>query len=611
MQVPFGDFVLDLDSRELRRGADAVKLSPKARELLEILAVGRPRAFTKAELQDRLWPGTFVVEKNLANLVGEIREALGDNASDQRFIRTIPRYGYAFRESTSEVPGDTGSPSKTPSKIRPLVVTGATAFLLLGAAIVGLWWFAFRSAPLPGPIRLGVLPLQNLTGDADQNYLCDGLTEELIAQLGGADPERLFVIARTSAMHYRNTTKRADDIGRELGVGYLLETSLRRVGDRVRITAQLVATETEGHVWVEQYEREVSDVLALQREVADAVVRRTTASLGVNTSGPGTERHSSNPLAHEHYLRGRHQGLKSSKDGLLKALDHFQQAIALDPAYAHAYSGLAETYADLGSYALMPMADSYPLARAAAVKALELDDALAEAHRSLAVVLGDYHREWAEAERHLRRAIQRAPNDVTTLRFYSFYLAYTGRPAEALPIAKRAASLDPVSANARLNLGVVLYIGRQADQAIQQLEQTLDLDEHFGFAHAMLGLAYASKQMPERAVAELQKARELAGKRPDIVAVHGYTLGRAGRRAEALATLDDIRRLTNPQSPPPFKIALIYVGLEDWDRAFEWLEMAMEARAWEMPLLKADPAFDRLRLDPRFPELLARLRLPQ
>ena len=373
-----------------------------------------------------------------------------------------------------------------------------------------------------------MLPLQNLTGDPDQNYLCDGLTEELIAQLGGADPERLFVIARTSAMHYRNTTKRADDIGRELGVGYLLETSLRRVGDRVRITAQLVATETEGHVWVEQYEREVSDVLALQREVADAVVRRTTASLGVKARGPGTERHSSNSLAHEHYLRGRHQWLKSSKDGLLKARDHFQQAIALDPAYAHAYSGLAETYADLGSYALMPIADSYPLARDAAVKALELEDALAEAHRSLAVVLGDYDRDWAEAERHLQRAIQLAPNDVTTLRSYSFYLAYTGRPAEGLPIAARAASLDPVSPNARLNLGVVLYIARQADQAIQQLEQTLDLDEHSGFAHAMLGLAYASKRMPERAVAELQKARALAGKRPDIVAVHGYTLG-AGR----------------------------------------------------------------------------------
>lgn len=192
-----------------------------------------------------------------------------------------------------------------------------------------------------------------------------------------------------------------------------------------------------------------------------------------------------------------------------------------------------------------------------------------------------------------------------------FYPAYTGRPAEGLPIAERASSLDPVSPNVRLNLGVVLYLARQTDQAVRQLEETLDLDENFGFAHAMLGLVYASKQMPERAVAELQKARALAGTRPDIVAVHGYTLARAGRRGEALATLDDLRRLTNPRSPPPFQMAVVYVGLEDWDRAFEWLEKATEARAWEMPLLKGDPAFDRLRLDPRFPELLARLRLPQ
>jgi TolB-like protein/DNA-binding winged helix-turn-helix (wHTH) protein len=607
MQVPFADFVLDLDSRELRRGADTVKLSPKALQLLEILAVNRPRAFTKAELQERLWPGTFVVEKNLANLVGEIREVLGDNASDQRFIRTVPRYGYAFRDSTSEVPAAPGSPSKP----RPLVVTVATAFLFLGAAIAGFWWFAFRSAPPAGPIRLGVLPLQNLTGDQDQNYLCDGLTEELIAQLGGADPERLFVIARTSAMHYRNTTKRADDIGRELGVGYLLETSLRRVGDRVRITAQLVATETEGHVWVEQYEREVSDILALQREVAGAVVRRTTASLGVKGRSPDTARHSSNSLAHEQYLRGRHHWLKGTRDGLRKARDHFQHAIALDPAYAHAYSGLAETYALLGSYGLMPIAESHPLARDAALKALELDDALADAHRSLAAVLADYYWDWAEAERHYQRAIELAPNDVTTLRFYSSYLAYTGRPAEGLPIAERASTLDPVSPNARLNLGVVLYLARQTDRALQQFEQTLDLDENFGFAHAMLGLAYASMRMPERAVAELQKARALAGTRPDIVAVHAYTLARAGRRGEALTTLDDVRRLTNPRSPPPFQIAVVYIGLEDWDRAFEWLEKAIEARAWEMPLLKVDPAFDRLRLDPRFPELLARIRLPQ
>ena len=230
---------------------------------------------------------------------------------------------------------------------------------------------------------------------------------------------------------------------------------------------------------------------------------------------------------------------------------------------------------------------------------------------SLAAISGQHYWQWAEAEGSFQRAIQLAPNDVTTLRTYSFYLAYTGRPAQGLPIAELAASLDPVSISARLNLGFVLYIAGRADEAVRHFEETLDLDENFGFAHAMLGLAYASKRMPDRAVAESAQARALAGSRPDIVAVHGFTLGRAGRRREALATLDDIRRLTNPQTPPPFQMAMVHVGLEDWDRAFDWLEKAADGRSWELPLLKADPVFDRLRADPRFPKLLARLRLPE
>ena len=309
-----------------------------------------------------------------------------------------------------------------------------------------------------GRIMLAVLPFQNLTGDPEQEYLCDGLTEEMIAILGGVDSTRLGIIARTSAMHYKNTTKRADEIGRELGVSYLLETSLRRVGDRARVTAQLIEVETQGHVWVEQYERDAEDVLALQREVAATVAQRTVASLGVPLRDlhSRTDRQSDNSLAYEHYLRGRYHWAKDTIDGLHKAQDHFQKAIALDPSYARAYSGLADTYALLGSYDIMPIGESHPLGRDAALKALELDDSLGEAHRSLAAIIGDYYWDWGEVERHYRRAIALDPNDVTTLRFYSFYLAYTGRPVEAMPIAEQARRLDPVSPSARMNLGVVL-----------------------------------------------------------------------------------------------------------------------------------------------------------
>jgi TolB-like protein/DNA-binding winged helix-turn-helix (wHTH) protein/tetratricopeptide (TPR) repeat protein len=609
MQVSFGEFVLDLDSRELRRGAEPVRLSPKAFQLLELLVTNRPRALSKADLQDRLWPNTFVVEKNLANLVSEIRQVLGDSPSGSSFIRTVPRYGYAFHHSGPEAP-QSSFLHRLPVRRRATLALGGLAVLVIAGLLAASLPVKRWRAPAD-QIRLGVLPLQNLTGDPDQDYLCDGLTEELIAQLGGADPDRLVVIARTSAMHYRNTTKRAHEIGRELSVGHLLETSLRREGDRVRVTAQLVVTETEGHVWVEQYERDVVDVLALQREVAGLVMRRTTDSLGVNARSPDAVRHSSNALANELYLRGRHHWLKNTWDGLRRAQDHFQRAIDLDPAYAHAHSGLSETYALLGSFGLMPIAESHSQARDAALKALALDDGLADAHRSLATVLGDYDWDWAEAERHYRRAIDLAPNDVTSLRSYSFYLASTGRPGEALPIAERAASLDPVSPNVQMNLGLVLYIARQADKAVRQLEQTLELDENFGFAHVVLGLTYASQRLADRALVELQKARAWAGSRPDVVAVHGYTLGRAGRRSEALETLDELRRLASPRDPPPFQVAVVYVGLEDWDRAFEWLEKAIDGRAWEVPLVKADPVFDGLRRHQRFPKLLARLRLPE
>lgn len=459
---------------------------------------------------------------------------------------------------------------------------------------------------------LAVLPFQNLTGDPEQDYLCDGLTEEMIAHLAGADPTRLGVIARTSAMHYKRTTKRADEIGRELGVGYLLETSFRRIGYRVRITAQLIDARSQGHIWVEQYERDAGDILALQGEIAAAVTRRTSTSLGLTprSLNASMDQRATNSLAYEHYLRGRFHWLTETSEGLQKALEHFQKAIALDPSYARAYSGLADTYALFGSYAIMPISQSHPLGRQAALKALQLDNSLGEAHRSLAAILGDHYWDWKQVEWHYRRALELDASDVTTLRFYSFYLAYTGRAVEALPIAEQACRLDPVSVLAQLNLGVILHIARRDDEAVRQYEETLGLDQNFGFARAMLGMAYASKGMPERAVAELERARVLAPTRPDIVAFHGYTLAQAGRRREALATLDDLRRLTNPEDPPPFQMAVVYVGLEDWQRAFEWLDKAIEAREWQVPILKASPMFDRLRSDPRYPALLARVGLP-
>ena len=300
MRVSFGEFVLDLDSRELRRGVEPVRLSPKAFQLLEILVANRPKALSKADLQDRLWPDTFVVEKNLANLVSEIRQALGDSPSAPGFIRTVPRYGYAFHAPMPADP-EPGLERRPPSARRgaALALGGAALLVIAGFAAVSL---TLTPSRVPGRIMLAVLPFQNLTGDPDQEYLCDGLTEVMIAQLGGLQPSRLGVIARTSAVHYKNTSKRADEIGRELGVDFLLESSVRRTGDRIRIAAQLIDVESQTHIWAEQSEHGMRDIVEVQRDVAAAIARRLSTSFALEQRpDAGTPRHSGNASAYEQY----------------------------------------------------------------------------------------------------------------------------------------------------------------------------------------------------------------------------------------------------------------------------------------------------------------------
>jgi TolB-like protein/tetratricopeptide (TPR) repeat protein len=570
----------------------------------------RPKALSKADLQDRLWPDTFVVEKNLSNLISEIRQVLGESPSESGFIRTVPRYGYAFHEAILGDPEPSLARPPAPARRRAALVSGGLALLVIaGFAAVSLMFARSRA---PARIMLAVLPFQNLTGDPGQEYLCDGLTEEMIAQLGGLQPSRLGVIARTSAVQYKNTTKRVDEIGRELGVNFLLESSVRRTGDRIRIAAQLIDVESQTHVWAEQHDYEMRDIVELQRDIAAAITRRISGSFTLEQRPDiGTPRHSRNAVAYEQYLRGRWHWAKDTAEGLQKGKEHFLKAIALDPAYALAHTGLADTYALLGSYDIMPISESHPLGREAAVKALQLNESLGEAHNSLGAILADYYWDWPGAERHFKRAIELAPNYVTALHFYSFYLAYTGNASQALPLAERAVNLDPLSLRAQVNLGVVLTMARRYDEAVSQFERTLDLDSGYAMTHAMLGLTYAFQSMPERAVAELVLARKAGGDRPDLIALHGYALARAGHTGEALATIDDLHRVSTPRDPAPYLKALVYVGLGDKDRAFECLLKAVDARAWELSVLKANPMFDPLRTDPRFAPLLDRLGLPR
>ena len=635
--VRFGSFQLDLRTGELRKGGVRVNLPDQPCQVLKTLLERPGELVTRDELRQRLWPAeTFVdFEHGLNAAVRRLRDALGDSAEKPRFVETLPRRGYRFiaplvAPSADELvpPAPVHERAREAAEAPALIAglppwwTRAPVFgvksLLVAALAFGVSGYALwqlqrpASAPSTSRAMLAVLPFENLTGDPEQEYISDGMTEELIAQLGGLDPSRLGVIARQSAMQFKKTTKRAAQIGSDLGVSHFLAGSLRRTGSRIRIAVQLIDTKSESQLWAEQYERGAPNLLTLQREVAEAITRQITTTLGVARASADVQRHSPIAEAYDQYLRGRHHlWRRDSLEGFEKARAHFQRAIDLDGSYAHAFSGLSDTYTMLGSVGRLPMREAYPLARAAALHAIELDGVLAEAHTSLAFILADFDWDWRTADRHFRRAVELNPNDEIAVRAYSSYLAWWGRDKDALEFAIRARDLDPVSPTARQNLGLVHYFARRYDEAIVQFREALDLDPAFGQAHVMLGRTYAAEGFPDRAVEELERAKDLKGARPDITTPLAYVLARAGRRQEALSTLDELQRLAKPRDPSPFRVAYVHIGLGETDRAFEWLQKAIDARDWQMGMLKVEPAFDVLRSDQRFAALVERVGLPR
>ena len=629
-RVRFGIFEVDLRAGELRKGGLRIKLQEQPFEVLAMLLEKPREVVTREELQKRLWSAdTFVdFDHGLNKAINKIREALADSAENPRFVETVARRGYRFIADVAVVAGagvtrlepaiedspatKEGDRVEAPGKpaVRlawPLArKTSAFALGLVLLILVG-WFVRSRNRPPPQIHSLAVLPLESLSSDPSQDYFADGMTDELITNLGQISALR--VISRTSVMPYKRTRRRLSEIAGELNVDAVVEGTVLRSGDRVRITAQLIQVSSDKHIWSDSYEGDVRDTLALQNRVARAIADQIRINLTPQEQAALKNVRVVNPEAYEAYLKGRYFWNKRTTDGLRKAKDYFEQAIAKDPGYAQAYSGLADTYALLGDwmYAVLPPTGALPKAKAAATKAVELDNTLSEAHTSLAFTLDLYDWDWASAGREYLRAIAQNPGYATGHHWYAWHLIVLGRDTEAIAEMKKAQDLDPLSLIISADMAEVLLIGRRYEESIQQSRKTIEMDPNFAVAHYQLGQAYVQKQMFNEAVAELQKAVALSGGSSTCTSNLAYAYAVSDRRSEALKLLKDLKNRSDPSFSNASEIALVYAGLGQKDQAMSWLEKAYQERFNPSVLMR--PAFDPLRSDPRFQDLLRRIGL--
>src|SRR6266568_152058 len=623
----FGVFELDLRAGELRRHGLRVRLQEQPFQVLAILLEHRGEVVTREELQKKLWSAdTFVdFDHGLNKAINKIRLALGDSATSPRFVETVARRGYRF---LAEVSVADAAPVRSPElAIQPHLAAEAREsrdlagklavpkhrlpslawkisvfVLLLLMASLATWKLYSWNRPFPVIRSLAVLPLESLSSDASQDYFADGMTDELISEFGQISALR--VISRTSVMAYKHARKPLPQIARELNVDAVVEGTVLRSGDRVRITAQLIEASVDKHLWSHSYEGELRDTLALQNEVAKAIADQIGISLNPQEQAALKSVKVVNPEAYVSYLKGRYFWNKRTADSLKVALAYFNQAIEEDPKYAQAYSGLADTYALLGDwqYAVMTPKEALPKAKAAAIKALELDSALGEAHNSLAFCLDGFDWDLDSAGKEFLRATELNPGYATAHHWYAWHLALLHRYDEALAEMRKAESLDPLSLIINADLAELLALAHSYDESIQQSRKTIEMDPNFGLAHNHLGQAYLQKHMNNEAVAELQKAVQLSGGSPTCIANLARAYVASGRRSEAENLLSDLKKRSNPSHSLASEIAVIYVALGDTGQAITWLKKGYEERFNPGVLLR--PGFDPLRSDAHFQDIV-------
>ncbi len=629
-QIQFGPFTADLRSGELLKYGIHIKLQDRPFAILAMLLEHPGQVVTREEMRARLWPdGTFVdFDNNISSAIGKLRAALGDSAAEPRYIETFGR-GYRFIADVSlvsalpveadvpvaiprEQPASDSTAASLPQPGHNWLRISGLAALLLVAAGLALFQWSRSHAPSHAAsqrIMLAVLPFANLTGDPAEDYFSDGLTEEMITQLGSLDARHLGVIARTSVMRYKNSHTSLPQIGSELGIQYLLEGSVRRERGRVRITAQLINVRDQTHLWAREYDRELKDLLAVQTEIAQEIGDEIELALGdgqPKQARPGPAMSPQEVRAHDLYLKGEYFFAKRTVEDFHKAIAFFQQATVDDPSYAPAWAKLADCYALLPDYEAVLQTGSIANARAAALHALELDDRLPEAHTALALIVQNYDWDWQAAEKEFRRAIELNPNYVTAHHWYAEHLMWRGRFQQALDESEKARQLDPLSLIVAADRAVIYHYSRQYDVAIRQFRSVLDLDPDFSRAQ-MIRMAYTEKSMFPEALASVARARRLS--EPWYWADLAYIQGRAGHLEEARRALRHMQRLSREQQVDQALFVRAYLGIGDKQQALASLEKAYAEHSDVMTSLKVDPVFDPLRSETRFQDLLRRVGL--
>lgn len=617
----FGPYRLDPLKRRLMRDGEPLRLTPKAFELLLTLVEASGKTIGKDELLERVWAGTIVEENNLNQNITTLRKLLGDSRQESQYIATISGLGYRFVGEVRKVGAEEESlqrrqdakeevlaaPRSSKSAIRYAVL----AIIPLGLAVL-LYAFYTKAKPDPAPITASsimVLPLENLSGDPEQEYFADGMTDALIgdlAKIGG-----LHVISRTSSMHYKGTKKSLPEIAGEIKVDVVVEGTVQRSGDRVVIRAQLIHAATDRHLWVRTYEREMRDILDLQSEIAQAIAREVQIRMTPAEQARLTNTHPVSPRAFDEYLQGRYlYWNKRTEENLNKAIAHFQNAIKESPNFAQAHVGLADCYNSLATVQVsqLPPIEARRQAEQAATKALELDAGLAEAHSALGQVK-HYNWNWTAAEDDFKRAIALNQSYANAHNFYASFLMSLGRIEESIAASNRARELDPFSLSISAQRGFLLENARRYDEAIEQLRRVTEMDPNHYQAYWILGHTYAAHGRFEDAVNASLKAVDLSGRNPGALGMLGLAYGRAGRKAEAKKILNELLELNKTRYVTPAALVNVYIGLDDKDQAFFWLDKAVQEKSNYVAYLKVFPIADPLRSDPRFADLLRRVGL--